>query len=393
MTFSYKTMVVTCVGILLCGVSFAQEITRTQYINNYKHIAIRQMNQYGIPASIILAQGCLESGNGNSRLAIKANNHFGIKCHNWTGKRIYHNDDKKGECFRKYNTPEDSFKDHSEFLRNGKRYQSLFDLKKTDYKAWAHGLKAAGYATNPKYAQMLITIIEENQLYQYDSGISSLKESKQVEKERRTIEKQNKKAERAARKAEKQAAKEARKAEKAAKAMKNNAGLSVPIATVAGVTASVTATEIAKQENIPLPGENPVKANATNAVPLKNSSLYRYSLDRQIYTNNGTPYIIATGVETYESLAKEYNLFTRELLNFNDLRKECPIPTGTIVYIQKKKNQGEATAYVVQPGDTLYQISQKLGIKLLKLYELNDLKYGEEVEAGKILNLKTKSKR
>lgn len=393
MTFSYKTMVVTCVGILLCGVSFAQEITRTQYINNYKHIAIRQMNQYGIPASIILAQGCLESGNGNSRLAIKANNHFGIKCHNWTGKRIYHNDDKKGECFRKYNTPEDSFKDHSEFLRNGKRYQSLFDLKKTDYKAWAHGLKAAGYATNPKYAQMLITIIEENQLYQYDSGISSLKESKQVEKERRTIEKQNKKAERAARKAEKQAAKEARKAEKAAKAMKNNAGLSVPIATVAGVTASVTATEIAKQENIPLPGENPVKANTTNAVPLKNSSLYRYSLDRQIYTNNGTPYIIATGVETYESLAKEYNLFTRELLNFNDLRKECPIPTGTIVYIQKKKNQGEATAYVVQPGDTLYQISQKLGIKLLKLYELNDLKYGEEVEAGKILNLKTKSKR
>ena len=133
--------------------------------------------------------------------------------------------------------------------------------------------------------------------------------------------------------------------------------------------------------------EKPQIATIKEAVPVESSNLYKYSLDRQIYTNNRLQYIIANGTETYESLAKEYNLFTKELLKFNDLKKSREIPEGTIVYLESKKSQGERAAYVVQEGDTMYSISQKLGIKLLKLYKLNNMKYGSEAEVGKILNL------
>ena len=143
--------------------------SRKDYILKYKDWAIREMNRTGIPASITLGQGILESGDGNSNLAIKANNHFGIKCHSdWTGKRFKHDDDKRNECFRKYNSAEDSYRDHSDFLTGKQRYASLFELDPADYKAWAKGLKKAGYATHPKYDDLLIGIIESNQLYQYD---------------------------------------------------------------------------------------------------------------------------------------------------------------------------------------------------------------------------------
>ena len=135
---------------------------RTAYINKYKKIAIQQMKKTGIPASIILAQACLESANGTSRIAVKANNHFGIKCHDWKGPRIRHNDDKRRECFRKYANAAASFKDHSEFLMSKERYAFLFDYGPDDYKSWAYGLKKAGYATNPEYPKLLIKIIEDN---------------------------------------------------------------------------------------------------------------------------------------------------------------------------------------------------------------------------------------
>ena len=139
------------------------------YIGTYKNIAIDKMEKYKIPASITLAQGILESGNGLSTLAKKSNNHFGIKCHSgWKGKKVYHDDDKKGECFRKYPTPEGSFNDHSIFLTGRGRYEFLFDLKPDDYKAWAKGLKKAGYATDRKYPKKLISFIETFELYKYD---------------------------------------------------------------------------------------------------------------------------------------------------------------------------------------------------------------------------------
>lgn len=146
--------------------------TYQQYINQYKDIAIEQMQQWHIPASITLAQGIIESGAGRSELAVKGNNHFGIKCNGWTGRKVYHDDDERNECFRAYSSPFESYEDHSRFLARGQRYRSLFQLKITDYKGWANGLKAAGYATNPKYAQMLIDMIQLYKLYEYDTATS-----------------------------------------------------------------------------------------------------------------------------------------------------------------------------------------------------------------------------
>lgn len=140
----------------------------TEYITAYKDIAISEMKRSGVPASITLAQGILESGSGRGRLATKANNHFGIKCHGWKGGKIYHDDDAKQECFRKYKSAEGSFRDHSEFLTNRKRYAKLFTLNKENYKGWAKELRKAGYATDKKYPQKLISLIERYKLYKYD---------------------------------------------------------------------------------------------------------------------------------------------------------------------------------------------------------------------------------
>jgi len=161
----------TVLGMLLLAtvMVWGQKLTRTEYIEKYAETAVREMKATGIPASITLAQGCLESGNGNSTLATKANNHFGIKCHkNWKGKTIRHDDDEKNECFRSYRSADESFRDHSDFLRYSDRYAALFNLELTDYKGWAYGLQKAGYATAKTYAESLIRIIEENELYRYD---------------------------------------------------------------------------------------------------------------------------------------------------------------------------------------------------------------------------------
>lgn len=146
-----------------------QKLTPEQYIASYKHFAVRSMKKKGVPASITLAQGLLESGNGNSWLARTANNHFGIKCaSDWKGPSVRKDDDTKDECFRKYASVEHSYDDHGDFLRGRKWYAPLFQLRITDYKGWAHGLKKAGYATDPAYPQKLISLIERYQLQQYD---------------------------------------------------------------------------------------------------------------------------------------------------------------------------------------------------------------------------------
>ncbi len=141
------------------------------YIKEFAEIAQEEMKQYSIPASITLAQGILESGAGKGELVGKANNHFGIKCHDWKGAVVYHDDDEQGECFRKYSLAKFSYRDHSLFLSNRGRYSSLFKLPKDDYKGWAKGLKNAGYATDPAYPDKLIRIIEKYQLYRYDGEV------------------------------------------------------------------------------------------------------------------------------------------------------------------------------------------------------------------------------
>ena len=162
----------TLLGTLTVGAQGQQSQRYLQYIEQYKDVAIEQMLRWKIPASITLAQGLLESGAGQSDLAVAGNNHFGIKCHGWEGRTVHRDDDARQECFRAYNSAYESFEDHSRFLASGQRYRGLFKLKTTDYEGWARGLKAAGYATNPQYAQRLINLIELYHLNQYDRAKS-----------------------------------------------------------------------------------------------------------------------------------------------------------------------------------------------------------------------------
>jgi len=169
--------IISIIFLSFCLIIVKAQDKTERYINKYSSIAVEEMNKYNIPASITLAQGILESGAGESRLAKKGNNHFGIKCHNnWNGPTIIEDDDKKGECFRKYNDATDSYRDHSLFLTEKGRYSFLFKYKRSEYKKWAKGLKKAGYATNPEYSKLLIDIIEKNKLYRFDNKVKRTKQ-------------------------------------------------------------------------------------------------------------------------------------------------------------------------------------------------------------------------
>jgi LysM repeat protein len=314
-----RTIIISIVSLLFCSHLSGQNLTREQYIQLYKDIAIDAMKSHGIPASITLAQGCLESGNGNSDLARKANNHFGIKCHNdWTGGTYYKKDDDPGKsCFRKYKSPKHSFEDHSDFIRYRQRYAFLFDLPITDYRGWSYGLKKAGYATDPEYAEKLINIIEDYKLYQYDT---------------------------------------------------EGSGRFAP------------------------PPSPSVLSQILVHEPAKSSPLYMHSSLRTIYEKNGVPFIISKDGDTYESIAREYNLFKSEILRYNDLGRKAKLKPGTIVYLQKKKKKSPRylDIHIAEPGDTYYDISQKYAIRLNKLYEYNNYKEGDILHPGDEVFLRKK---
>ena len=239
-----------------------QKSPQEKYIERFASLAVEEMYRSGVPASITLAQGLLESRYGLSDLAAKGNNHFGIKCHNnWQGGRMYHDDDAKGECFRKYDSPEQSYRDHSDFLRYRDRYKFLFDYDVTDYKAWAHGLKKAGYATDPAYSSKLIRLIEEYELHEYDL-------------------KPDKKSDRKSRKKAKDKADE--------------------------------------QVNDVLP-EPPLQIEAPRRMAEDQRHVFRFNVAREVYVRNGVPYVLSVEGDTYEGLAASNNLFLREILKFNDL--------------------------------------------------------------------------
>lgn len=176
-TMYIKKVILLCsfLLMLLIGSSQTKRMTRLEYITKYKDDALIEMKEFKVPASITLSQALIEASDGNSKLAKLANNHFGIKCHkDWKGETFFMDDDTINECFRKYPTVLDSYKDHSNYLTSKKRYAFLFQLPIQDYKAWARGLRSAGYATNPKYAELLIGIIEDNKLYLYDRDSAML---------------------------------------------------------------------------------------------------------------------------------------------------------------------------------------------------------------------------
>ena len=299
---------------LVCLVA-KDDTPQERYIKKYADMAVKEMIRSGVPASITLAQGMLESGNGQSRLAVQGNNHFGIKCHKgWEGKTLHHDDDAPGECFRVYESVADSYKDHSDFLRYRDRYKFLFDLERTDYKGWAYGLKKAGYATDPGYPAKLIKYIEEYDLARYD------------------------------------------------------------------------VLEKAEEVEVPLPPhriEAPVLAMANEE--------FNFPLTRELYSINGVPFVYALEGETYKSIAKYYHLFHKEILSFNDLKKDQPLLPGTVVYLSFKKNHSPAglDKYIVaEDGEDFHAICQRFALKEKSVLKLNGLKKVPQLREGDEIKLR-----
>lgn len=321
------------------------------YIGQFATLAVEEMYRSGIPASITLAQGLLESRYGLSDLAVKGNNHFGIKCHNnWKGGRMYHDDDRRGECFRKYPSPEQSYRDHSDFLRYRDRYKFLFDYKVTDYKAWAYGLKKAGYATDPSYPAKLIKLIEDYRLYEYDTKPATFARSD------RKTHNQTKEAEKKMTKAEKKAAREAAKA-----------------------------AEIS--ETLP---ESPSQIERDEVVTEAQRQDFHFPMSREMFTKNGVPFVYSLDGDTYASIAEANGLFQRELLKFNDLKAGQELRPGTVVYLKPKKKQGVKglEKHVIEEGESMRDISQRYGIRLKDLYKMNGMTETDVPREGDIIKLR-----
>ncbi|MDR1678424.1 MAG: glucosaminidase domain-containing protein [Prevotellaceae bacterium] len=323
------------------------------YIAQYKDIAIREMTEYGIPASITLAQGLLESGAGKSRLATEANNHFGIKCKkNWTGKAIYHDDDAKQECFRHYATALESYEDHSRFLVDNSRYASLFALPNTDYKGWAKGLKAAGYATDPAYPSRLIKIIEDYNLHAYDDPKAAATAAKG----------------------------------KAKTDTVNTVAKQTDVAVEKPKKKSLFAFLFGKNTKAPSKTEAELNKVFTDSVPaIAEITAYR---SHDVQKINGVRCVIALEGDTYASIADEFGMYEGELLRANEVQYGNNPQAGDIVFLTKKKKRGNEDFYTVQEGETVYQISQKKGIRVRALYRLNNIVYGRQVNAGDEIKLR-----
>jgi LysM repeat protein len=296
------------------------------YIARYADMAVREMKRTGVPASITLAQGMVESGFGNGELAVEANNHFGIKCHDdWDGPTIRHTDDRRNECFRKYRNPEDSFRDHSDFLRSTPRYSFLFDLDTKDYKGWARGLKKAGYATNPDYANMLIRNIETYGLDRFDSGIAASADTVLPREE-------------------------------LADANEGTAGFR--------------------------PEDNGYRSEtniSVRALPerIRENNRIQYI----IVGKNDTPECIEKEfkllpweLKKYNELDDDFTLTPGQILYLQPKRKKAEPGKG--IYISK-------------PGDTMYTISQIYGIKLRELYMMNRMSEGSEPDEGQKIWLRS----
>ncbi len=289
--------------LFLCTIALnAQKMSNQEYIERFKDIAMEEMRTHKVPASITLAQGILESGSGNSRLATQGNNHFGIKCKkNWTGGTIIEDDDEKNECFRAYLSAHESYKDHSLFLRSNQRYAFLFDLSILDYKGWAEGLRQAGYATNQRYPQLLISIIERLNLAQYDTLVFYGKDS---------------------------------------------------------------------------PSFAPVKQLAANIQMV----------------DNGVPLTVAREGQTVRSISEENNMRDWQIYKYNDLPKGSRIEPGMVVYLKPKRNKASVPEHMVNEGESMWEISQKYGIKLKKLYKKNRMEPGTEPKPGETVSMRRRTR-
>ena len=321
-----------------------------QYIETYAPLAIKEMNRTGFPASIKIAQGIHESGAGRSNLVSRSNNHFGIKCKSsWEGEKVYHDDDEEGECFRKYESAQASYIDHSDYLKSQSRYSFLFEYDADDHVSWAWGLKKAGYATSPVYAETIIKYVETyqlNELNQFDDAEEDeidLTEYLSMVRSNLPI---------------------------------NNSSTNI------NTSSPITTKELTKEPTKAFEEvEEKIRANNTK----KSNGLYPSG----VFKINGAKVIFAEEGTSLLSLAKKYKVQASSLLLFNELpRKTTILKKDQLVYLQRKKNTGKKTYHRVRKGETLVEISQKEGVQLASLLKFNKLKAGQQPKTGQKLLLK-----
>lgn len=330
---NFRTLIFALAALFVWANGAAQsrvKYTTEEYIARYSAIAVEHQEKYGIPASITLAQGILESNNGNGRLAVEANNHFGIKCKkDWLGPSITHDDDEAGECFRKYHSAEESYEDHANYIDTQPRYDSLFRHSETDYVAWARGLKAAGYATDPQYAEKLIRIIEENQLYLYDRGGNALDErvaeAEQVSDELREVPKQTADA------------------------------VDGAMVDIDNYTVTV----------------NPHHGYAVRMV-------------------NGVEYVEPKQGDSYAKIAALFDLPLKKIYKFNDVAVGAELVEGERVFLQRKQPRyvGADFYHTAVEGETLRAVAQQYGVRVAKLATLNRLASDATLRAGQHIKLR-----
>ena len=367
------------------------DITPQQrYVDRFAALAVTEMYRSGVPASITLSQGLLESRYGLSALAAEGHNHFGIKCHNdWKGKTMKVDDDLKGECFRVYDADIDSFHDHSDFLRYRDRYKFLFDFPVTDYKAWANGLKKAGYATDPAYPAKLIKLIEDYDLSRFDTAkpsdfepggkyadlgaeapsTASSDKDKPLD-DRALFPKQTKSETKPAAK-ESRAEKKARtKAEKKSKRQQGTTTTAVP-------------------ERLPESPNALEEAEVAQEKELR--EVFHFQMGRKIYKQNGVPFLYSMEDETYRIIAEENNIIYKQLLRYNDLTADEKLLPGTVVYLQSKKNQTRKglDKYIVErDGESLRDICQRFGVKQKSIQKLNGFAPSHSLREGDTILLR-----
>lgn len=340
--------------------SFAQNEKGFNYIKQYKDAAIEEMKRSGVPASITLAQGMLESGYGESVLCKKSNNHFGIKCKTeWTGEKVYHDDDEKGECFRAYASAADSYKDHSDFLKSRPWYAFLFKLDPTDYEGWAHGLKKAGYATEKNYPQSLIRIIKEYNLQDYTlAALTKKDEPTNIEVVQ----------------------------------IENNAIEVKKVDTVETVktTTNMDSVESAKVEVIEeaVTDYTETVINPTNTLKADTLKI-KSNYPENIFTINHAKVIYAKEGTSLLALANQFGISLSNLLSYNDLEEMDVLDIDRLIFIERKLKKGEKDYYEAQGNETAYEIAQKQGVQLQTILTLNKLKKNSPLKKGDKVYLRT----
>lgn len=336
-----RYLVLLFASISLLPATAQQKPEIQKYIEQYKQAAIEEMVRSKVPASITMAQGILESGAGTSVLSKASNNHFGIKCkENWNGEKYYYDDDAPQECFRVYKSVAESYADHSDFLLTRSRYAPLFQLPITSYKYWAFGLKEAGYATNPKYASLLITYIEDYKLMELDqAAVAMIAEKEKLLKQ-------------------------------------PSAEQTAPVL----ASSKVVVSDVAKV---------PEKETTHHSTVLTQETKTNTDA-RQEYTVNGLRAVKAQGSEDPFKIAYEYDIDYSQVMSFNELNTGDRFKDGEYIFLQAKKSRGAERVYTVQVGESMRDIAQKHGVKTRDLYTRNMMKLNEQVYPGESVYLQEK---